>query len=232
VSAPPPWPPRSPAQQPPPPRPPAPQFQPPRRERDPFDETRPDPVEEPPSEDELRRAARRLQPRDRRFIEALALLSLIPLVLGLQWVEWTRNADKIFGGPEKPTRVAKGTAGTIGDVQWRLERRAEAPPYSKVDPQATQLRLTMLVTPLNAAGVKKINGHGFEYAFRDQDGREWNASADTPDGNTADPRPGVAMRLVVTGVLPRSKAGTVILQIQPDPVGRKPERQASLRFAQ
>lgn len=160
------------------------------------------------------------------------MVAIIPLVLGLQWVEWNKNADKTFGGPEDPTHVAKGTAGTIGDVQWRLEQRGEAPPYSKVDPQATQLKLTMLVKPLNAAGAKKIDGHGFEYAFRDQDGRQWDASADTPDGNTANPQPGVPLRLVVTGVLPRSKAGSVALQIQPDPVGRKPERQVSLRFAQ
>ena len=66
-----------------------------------------------------------MTPRDRRVIQAVALLSLVPLLLVLQWVDKSGGARRLGPPQEKAVEVPKGGTGELAGAQWRqVDRRS------------------------------------------------------------------------------------------------------------
>ncbi|MFI0350688.1 hypothetical protein [Actinomadura sp. 9N407] len=191
-----------------PPKPPEPS------EEDPFERTRPDPTPVPV-----------MGPRDRRFLECMALLTLLPILLVLRWNVDADLAAKVVDPPEKQTVVPRTTVATWRNVKWRLHGQAVGGPPPGQEPEVAVLQLTLAVKPLDDASAKGL--YGLKYSVADSEGHAWTASGSlaTP------PRGGIATKLTVKVALPRSKTDSVMLEIRPPrylhPHGPLP----SLRFA-
>ncbi|MFG2006566.1 hypothetical protein ACGFNU_46215 [Spirillospora sp. NPDC048911] len=196
-----------------------------RAERDPYEETRPDPRQgENESEQETPPRREWLRSGERRFIEVIALVCLASLLLGFHWVESHDEVRKVFEPPEKVTSVARGAPGVLAGIEWRVTGRTVDPPLTGADPEVAQLRLTLAARPLDAAGAKAIKGYGIGYRVRDSEGHWWDASGL--------PRASTPNQITVRATVPRSKADSVTLEIL---APREPEKRGaprpSLRFA-
>ncbi|WP_067459597.1 hypothetical protein [Actinomadura macra] len=186
--------------------------------------TRPDPPAPRPS---------RMRPRDRRVVQAIALATLLPVLLVLQWVDETHNVHSNLKPEEKVTTVPRGAIGVLGGAQWKVvDRRATAPLTTGTPPNSSadvvELRLTLAVRPLDAAGAKTVGSYGIVYRLREGGGerRVWSASGLTLGA----PRQGVAMRLTVRGTVPRAKADSLVLEVRPPAYSRGKGPLPLLRF--
>ncbi|MFB4317492.1 hypothetical protein [Actinomadura sp. 21ATH] len=196
-------------------------------EEDPFERTRPDPASEAaPAETEERRQV--LSPRDRRVLEAIALITLIPVLLSLRWIVDDDLADKVTRDrPEKVTTVPRGTIATWNNVRWRLYAQSVAGPPLGQGPEVAELRLAVAVKPMNDAGAKLLTSYGLGYRVTDSEGHVWSGRGST----LTQPRPGAATRLTVTVALPRSKANSVALEVRPPEHSQPKGPLPLLRFA-
>ncbi|TMQ98315.1 hypothetical protein ETD83_19355 [Actinomadura soli] len=188
--------------------------------------TRPQPIVQAGPEAEER--PERLRPRDRRVLQALALLCAVPAVLVLHWVDATNGIEKNLKPPEKVTSVRPGQIGELIGAQWKVVGRRQAPPLARDDANdVVDLRVAVAVRPRDAAGAKSVASYGIVYRLVDDEGREWSALA-IPEGT---PRAGVAMRVIVKGTVPRTKADSLELVIQAPKTSRKAgDPLPSLRF--
>lgn len=198
---------------------------------DPFERTRPDGPSETAGERrereereereaQARREAERraMRPRDRRILEAIALLTLVPTLLVLGWVGDITMAEKIADPPEKATVVPRDTTATWQNVRWRLYAQAVGGPPAGYGSDAAELRLGLAMKPLNAAGVKLLTSFGLKYRLADSEGNVWTATGSTGEP----PRAGRTRSITVRGALPRSKTGAVVLEVRA-PVNPRPK---------
>ncbi|MFI0410720.1 hypothetical protein [Actinomadura sp. 3N508] len=192
--------------------------------------TRPQPIvqaePEPAAEPEER--AERLRPRDRRILQAIALLCVVPAFLVVQWVDETNGIQKHLKPKEKVTSVQPGQIGELIGAQWKVIGRQQAPPLVRDETNdVVDLRIGLAVRPRDAASAKSVGSYGIVYRLVDDEGREWSAMAT----GATNPRAGVAMRVIVKGTVPRAKADSLELVIQAPKTSRKPEAPLpSLRF--
>ncbi|MEU6036195.1 hypothetical protein ABZ801_12375 [Actinomadura sp. NPDC047616] len=170
---------------------------------------------------------RRVRPGDRRFLEAMALVTLLPALVGLHWLDDTRNIQQRLERPEKPTVVAKGGVGTLAGTRWLFVRRTVTKAPLNPDPDVAEVRMVVAIRPLTPAGAKAVTSYGMTYRLRDAEGRFWSATA-LP---SSPPRAGATALLTVRGVLPRAKAGTVTLEVRPPATSQPKGPLPSLRFA-
>jgi hypothetical protein len=198
-------------------------------EEDPFERTRPDAAQEATQEAVEGAAgeerARSLRPRDRRFLETVALLTLLPVLLVLYWITDVDLAGKLADKPEKQTLVPRATVATWQNVKWRLYGQAVGGPPPGQGPEVAELRLAVAVRPLNAEGVKVLTA--IKYQVVDSEGHAWTAL-----GVPATlPRAGIATKVTVRAVLPRSKTDSVLLEVRPPAYLHPNAPLPSLRFA-
>ncbi|TDC90336.1 hypothetical protein [Actinomadura sp. 7K507] len=200
------------------------------------EDTQPDlpaiPPEPEPSEFSESEEARepRLRPRERRILQAIAVLCVVPLLLSVQWVDESNSVEKNLKPPEKVTTVQPGAIGELAGAKWKIMKRAAAQPLAIGGQQdssgVTELRLSVGFRPENAAAAKAV-GSGFAYRLVDDEGREWSATG-TADGKA---QVGVAMMVTITAKVPRSKADSLELEIEAPKTSRKKgDPLASLRF--
>ncbi|TDC56865.1 hypothetical protein E1281_06410 [Actinomadura sp. KC345] len=193
------------------------------------EDTHPDLPVIPPETEESREP--RMRPRDRRIVQAIALLCAVSALLGVQWLDETNNVEKNLKPPEKVTTVPAGAIGEFLGARWKVMKREKAQPLAtgaqKGAGDVTELRLSVGVRPGDAASAKTVGAYGLVYRLVDGDGRVWSATGTA--GATA--RAGVAMLVTVRATVPRSKADSVELEIQaPKSARKKGEPLASLRF--
>ncbi|MEW2358898.1 hypothetical protein [Spirillospora sp. NPDC029432] len=197
-------------------------------EEDPFERTRPDPAGEEPAREEAEERRQVLSPRDRRVLEAIALITLVPVLLSLRWIVDDNLADRVAQDrPEKVTTVPRGTVATWNDVRWRLYAQSVAGPPLGQGPEVAELRLAVAVKPMNDAGAKLLTSYGLGYRVTDAEGHVWTGRGST----LTPPRPGAATKLTVTVALPRSKANSVALEVRPPEQPRQKGPLPLLRFA-
>ncbi|MFA1537746.1 hypothetical protein [Actinomadura monticuli] len=182
------------------------------------------------------RAGTGIRPRDRRIVQAIALVCAMAAMLVLPWTDETANVRKSLKPPEKVTTVPEGRIGELVGAKWKVYDRRTAAPLgvAQAGGQAggqgdvVELRLQVAVLPSDAASAKAVGSYGLLYRLHDDDGHVWFASG----VRTAEPRAGAAMRITVRGTVPRSKAEALELRIQAPKESRKPEDPlVSLRFA-
>lgn len=175
--------------------------------------------------------ARRMRPRDRRIVQALAVAVLLPAFLVLKWVDQSDGAQQNLKPPEKVTSVAHGAVGHLADAQWKVVSRGTEAPLGSGDRQdgdATELQVVLAVRPETAAAAKTIGSYGVGYFFEDGDGRTWSAGGIA----AGTPRQGVAGKLTVKGTVPRSEAAALALVVKAPKASRKKGKPLpSLRFA-
>ncbi|QXJ23946.1 hypothetical protein AGRA3207_005180 [Actinomadura graeca] len=204
--------------------------------------TRPDPPEADPQEPGRSEPAppgtgpSRMRPRDRRVVQAIALATLLPVLLVVRWVDETHGVHANLKPEEKATTVPRGETGVLGGAQWRVVDRRTAAPLTAGSPagasrgqDVVELRLTLAVRPLDAAGAKTVGSYGIVYRLREDGGgeRAWSATGLM----TGAPRPGVAARLTVRGTVPRAMAGSLVLEVRPPAYPRGKGPLPLLRFA-
>ncbi|MFC6933492.1 hypothetical protein ACFQHO_26195 [Actinomadura yumaensis] len=165
-----------------------------------------------------------MRARDRRIVQAIALITVLPALLVLHWVDDVHNVRKNLEPPVKAATVARGASGTLGGAEWRLQQRQAAPGPG---PDTASLRLVLAVRPLDAAGVKLLGSYGLTYRLRDGDGHEWSAAGLA----LGTPRVGAWARVTVSASVPRSKTGSVALEVRPPAYRRTKGALPSLRFA-
>lgn len=173
------------------------------------------------------RPRRRMRPADRRFLQAMALVTLLPALVGLHWLDDTRTIQQRLERPEKPTTVAKDKVGVLADTRWLFVRRTVAQAPLNPDPNVAEVRMVVAIKPLTEAGAKTVGSFGMSYRLRDDEGHIWSATA-LPSST---PRAGAITLLTVRGVLPRAKAQTATLEVRPPTTYRPKEPLPSLRFA-
>ncbi|GAA2615508.1 hypothetical protein SMC26_25075 [Actinomadura fulvescens] len=203
----------------------APQPQDWRTERDPYEETRPDPRQDEGDQGEQTSPRREwLRGGERRFIEVIVLVCLASLLLSLRWVESQDTVRKAFEPPDKVTSVAGGGSGVLADIEWRVTNRTVGQALGGKDPEVAELRLTLIARPLGPAGMKTIKGFGIGYRLRDPDDRVWDAAGMA--------RPNAPYQITVRATVPRSKAGSLSLEVQaPRDLKQRGAPRPLLRFA-
>ncbi|WP_396449948.1 hypothetical protein [Actinomadura sp.] len=169
-----------------------------------------------------------MRPRDRRIVQAIALVCAMAAMLVVPWADETRNVRRALKPPEKVTTVPEGRIGELAGAQWKVVDRRTAAPLGQRQGDVVELRLEVAVRPSDAASAKAVGSYGLAYRLRDDEGRTWFAGG----LQTAEPTPGVAQRVTVKGTVPRTKADALELVIQAPKETRRPGApQASLRFA-
>jgi hypothetical protein len=170
-----------------------------------------------------------MRPRDRRIVQAIALVCAMAAMLVLPWVDETENVKKSLKPPEKTTTVPEGQIGDLVGAQWKVfDRRTAAPIGDNGQGDVVELQLAVAVRPSDADSAKAVGSYGLQYRLHDGDGHEWFANG----VRTAEPKAGVAMRITVKATVPRSKADALDLQIRaPKESRRQGDPLASLRFA-
>lgn len=165
--------------------------------------------------------------RDRRVLEGIALTMVVPALLAFHWVDETRNVRGHLDPPERVTVVAKNGIGQLAGVRWRvLERRSAAPLRGPSGPDVTELRIAMILRPVDAAGAKAA-AFGVEYRLVDGEERHWSATGLV----SGTPRVRVVSRLTVRGTVPRAKAEALSLEVRPRPGTQPKGTLPLLRFA-
>lgn len=170
-----------------------------------------------------------MRPRDRRIVQAIALVCAMAAMLAIPWADETSTIRKFLKPPEKVTTVPEGQIGELAGAKWKVyDRRVTEPLTGKGQGDVVELQLALAVRPSDAAGAKAVGSYGLQYRLHDGDGHEWFANGI----RTAEPKAGVAMRITVKGTVPRAKADALELRIQAPKETRKPEDPLpSLRFA-
>jgi hypothetical protein len=170
-----------------------------------------------------------IRPRDRRIVQAIALVCAMAAMLAIPWADETDTVRKYLKPPEKVTTVQEGQIGELAGAKWKVfDRRVAEPPGGRDRGDVVELQLALAVRPSDAAGAKAVGSYGLQYRLQDHEGHEWFASG----LQTTEPKAGVAMRITVKGTVPRAKADVAELRIQAPKETRKPEDPlASLRFA-
>ncbi|TDD83292.1 hypothetical protein [Actinomadura rubrisoli] len=182
----------------------------------------------------------KLRPLDRRVIQAMALAALVPAFLSLQWLDEERSLRSNLKPREKVITVAHGAVGEFGGARWRLMGRENAasladpasapgtsPPGGTGAGDVTELRLTLAVRPLDAAGAKTVGSYGTVYRLRDGDGHVWSATGLA----LGTPRQGVPTRITVRATVPRAKVDSLVLEVRPPAYPRPKGPLPLLRFA-
>ncbi|MGI5166767.1 hypothetical protein ACQEU3_20685 [Spirillospora sp. CA-253888] len=167
-----------------------------------------------------------MTPRDRRVIQAVALVSLVPLLLVVQWVDRSGGARRLGPPQERAVDVPRGGAGELAGAQWRqVDRLASNRPPLGGPADAAEMRVVLAVRPRTEGAVKTVS-YGTTYRLRDAEGHVWSAT-----GTAAPRRPGAPIQITVRAVVPRAKLRSLILEIRPPahppPKGPRP----LLRFA-
>ncbi|MBE1533328.1 hypothetical protein [Actinomadura algeriensis] len=157
----------------------------------------------------------RLGSRTRRVIEACALAVLLPVLLGLHWIDESGRAESL-DAPVRVSSVAKGKIGELLGARWTVYKR-EIVPGTVENPDAVDLQVVLAVKAQDAKSVQAIGGYGTTYRFVDGQGREWGANARTP----VNVQPGKAFALTVRGTVPRAKAGSLALEVRAPETARK-----------
>lgn len=170
-----------------------------------------------------------MRARDRRIVQAIALVCAMAAMLTIPWADETRTIRKFLKPPEKVTTVPEGQIGVLAGAQWKVyDRRVAEPLGDKDQGDVVELRLALAVRPSNADGAKAVGSYSLQYRLYDDDGHQWSANG----VRTVEPKAGVAMRITVKATVPRAKADALELRIQAPKETRKPEDPlASLRFA-
>ncbi|MEU5991307.1 hypothetical protein ABZ806_20255 [Spirillospora sp. NPDC047418] len=170
-----------------------------------------------------------IRPRDRRIVQAIALVCATAAMLAIPWADETGTVRKFLKPPEKVTTVPEGQIGELAGAQWKVfDRKVAEPLGGKGQGDIVELRLAVAVRPSDAAAAKAVGSYGLQYRLHDDDGHAWFASG----VRTTEPKAGVALRITVKGTVPRAKADALELRIQAPKETRKPEDPlASLRFA-
>ncbi|MQY04462.1 hypothetical protein [Actinomadura macrotermitis] len=177
-----------------------------------LDVTRPDPIAREP----------RLRPRDRRIAEAIALLTLLPVVPVLAWADQTANVHRSLAPLEKPVIVSRGGEGELAGVRWRVRGRTTGPGLGD---GVAALRIVLLARPADAAAARSIGAYGTLYRLRDGQGHVWNGTA-----LAAPAKPGAPVQVTVQATLPRAAADAVALEILPPRSQARKGALPSLRF--
>lgn len=187
--------------------------------RDPLEETVPDPIPR----------RKRLSGGRRRAIEVAALVLLIPGLIAAEWIDNDHQARQ-WQTHERVTVVRRGATGTLGHVRLRLlGRDTTGKPASEGAPAgAVNLKLVVVVRPLDAQGVKDVDAVG--YTLRDRTGHVWSAAGSSdPDQK---PQAGVDGQVTVTAMVPGRLVNSVVLEARPGGLTRKgPGPTPVLRFA-
>ncbi|QKW33596.1 hypothetical protein HUT06_05770 [Actinomadura sp. NAK00032] len=173
---------------------------------------------------------RRMRPRDRRVVQAIALVCAMAAMLVIPWADETDLMRDSLKPPEKVTALPEGRIGELVGAKWKvLDRRTAAPLGDRQSGgDVVELRLKLAVRPSDAASAKAVGSYGLRYRFHDGDGRVWFAVG----LRTAEPKAGVAMGITVKATVPRAKADELELHIQAPKETRKPGGPlASLRFS-
>ncbi|GAA1807369.1 hypothetical protein [Actinomadura chokoriensis] len=170
-----------------------------------------------------------MRPRDRRIVQAIALVCAMAAMLAIPWADETSTIRKSLKPPEKVTTVPEGRIGELVGAKWKVyDRRVTEPLTGKDQGDVVELRLAVAVRPSDAASAKAVGSYGLQYRLQDGDGRAWSANGI----RTEEPKAGVATRITVRGTVPRAKADALELRIQAPKETRKPEDPLpSLRFA-
>ncbi|MGH3239946.1 MAG: hypothetical protein ACRDNL_06170 [Spirillospora sp.] len=193
-------------------------------------ETRPQSIipPEPRAGDEPERE-QRLRPRDRRVLQAIALLCVVPAILVLQWADESNGVQKNLKPPEKVTSVQQGQIAEFIGARWKVIGRKNTRPLKNDETNdVTDLRFEVAVRPGDDASAKLVGSYGMAFRLVDDDGREWSASG-TRVGN---PRAGASTGIIVKGTVPRTKADSLELVIRAPKTARKGAEDSlpSLRF--
>jgi hypothetical protein len=169
----------------------------------------------------------RMRPRDRRVVQAMALVCAVSAILVVQWADEANSVKKNLKPPEKVTTVPEGQIGELAGAKWKIYGRQKAEPLRKTG-DVTELRLQLAVRPSDAASAKAVGSYGLSYRLYDGDGHQWSATG----LSRSQARAGVAMGITVRGTVPRSKADSLELEIRAPATSRKPgEPLPSLRFS-
>jgi hypothetical protein len=176
--------------------------------RDPLEDTVPDPVERTP----------RLSRRQRRTVEACALLVLAPGLLAVRWIDDSHQAVQ-WQPDERVTVVRRGATGTLEHVRLRLVGRdATGALKTRTTPAgAARVALVLEVRALDAQGAKDAKYIG--YALRDRSGHVWMALG-LPEGDR-DPVVGAPARVTVSATLPERLLSSVVLEARQGSPARK-----------
>lgn len=170
-----------------------------------------------------------MRPRDRRVVQAVALVCAMAAMLVIPWADETGLVRDSLKPPEKVTTLPEGQIGELVGAQWKIfDRRTAAPLGDQGGGDVVELRMELAVRPADDASAKAVGSYGLQYRFHDGDGRVWFANA----LRTAEPKAGVAMRVTVRGTVPRAKADELELRIQaPKETRKQGTPLASLRFS-
>ncbi|WP_157431307.1 hypothetical protein [Actinomadura hibisca] len=167
-----------------------------------------------------------MTPRDRRVIQAVALASLVTLLLVLHWADESKSAQRLAPPQEKAIDVPKGDAGELAGAQWwQVNRLASKQPPAGGPADAAEMHVILSVRPKTATAAKTVS-YGTTYKLRDTEGHVWSAT-----GTAAPQTPGTPIRITVRAVVPRAKLRSLTLEVRPpaDPARKGPR--PLLRFA-
>ncbi|MFA1550821.1 hypothetical protein [Actinomadura chokoriensis] len=177
-----------------------------------------------------------IRPRDRRIVQAIALVCAMAAMLVVPWADETRMVRKSLKPPEKVTTVPEGRIGELVGAKWKIIDRRTAVPLGGGTQGGAQdagqgdvveLRLELAVRPSDDASAKAVGSYGLSYRLLDDDGHEWSATG----APSTQPKAGVAMGITVKGTVPRAKADALELQIQaPKETRKQGAPLVSLRF--
>jgi hypothetical protein len=187
--------------------------------RDPLEETVPDPIPR----------RKRLSDGRRRALEVGALVLVVPGFLTAEWIDNDHQARQ-WQTHERVTVVRQGGTGTLGHVRLRLlGRDTTGKPSSEGAPAGSvQLKLVVVVRPLDAQGVKDVDTVG--YTVRDRAGHVWSAGG-SPDPDLK-PRAGADSQVTVLAMVPGHLVNSVVLEARPGGLAQKgPGPTPVLRFA-
>jgi hypothetical protein len=189
---------------------------------DPLETTVPDPVG--PREPRLTR-------RQRRALEAGALVVLVPALLGVQWLDDTSHMSPGWKQQQDVAVVRRGGTGALGRSRWRLlGRDTHTPLKSGTTPSgAVRLTLVLEVRALDAQGVKDAKNAG--YQVRDREGHIWSAFGEFAGDH--DLTTGATVRVTVTANVPEKVVSRIVLEVRSDSAfgGQGTGRHHLLRFA-
>lgn len=168
---------------------------------------------------------RRLTARQRRSVEAAALVLLLPLALGVQWYDETNQIRKGLEPDETITVVARNKPATLAHARWVLRGRvndtggatsSDASDRSPTKPRdATTITLSLGVTTLDKQAAKEASTSNLRFRLVDRAGNEWTAQAEykVEDNYGQAPPVGKEVPVAVTGEVPRAAVSSLVLDV-------------------
>lgn len=183
-------------------------------------------------------ARRRLDPRRRRTIEIIALVTLLPLTLGLQWFDQVRQIRIGLEPDETITVVPSGRTGQLAHARWVLLGRVNGdqptPVSSRGLPKgATTITLSMGMKALDPLGSKEATTANLKFRLVDRAGHEWSAEAEYKGEPSVTSRPPVnqPIPITVTAEVPQHLAGQLVVDVVQSGAFRPKGAVRVLRFA-